>query len=414
MLGPVVAGRRALLIATASVLLGACGGVATNGGQTKADGPVKEVLIGAPYPLSGTWANFGKNAVDGMQAAADVINAAGGIQELDGAKVRIVSADTSDDPAQAQAVTAKMIQDKGVVALVGSYLSNLSLTTSTAAESARVPMITQSFVDQLTGRDYKYLFQLPPKSSTFGTEAVRFALEIAESQTRQIKRAAIVSSNDAAGKAQADAVVVAARAAGITVDEPIVYPPGVTDATPIVSRVQSSKPDIVFSYGPVSDTTLIVRNLRERGVEAPIMGTGGTGLLDKGISTSLGALSEGLLSLSAWNDDMDLPGVEEAARAYKKAVPDAPFMPQEAGESYVAVRAIVEAVKAADSAAPQAIRDALAKADLTGGPAAAMPAGHVTFDDTGMNEHAMPLVVQWRGGRPVTVWPKDIAAAPVK
>ncbi len=405
--------RTPVLVLASALFLAACGGVATNNGSPQRSGPVDVVKIGAPYPLSGTWAEAGKNSVAGMQAAADVINAKGGISELNGAKIEIVPADTSDDPAQAQNVTKQLIQGQQVTALVGSYLSNLTLTTSTAAESSRVPMLTQSFVDKITERGYKYIFQLPPKSSAFGADSVKYAVQIADANGKPIKRAAVVSSNDAAGAAQAAAVVKAAKAAGIETPDPIVYPPGITDVTPIVGKIQAASPDMVFSYGPVSDTTLIIRNLRERGINAPVTGTGGTGLLDKGIGTSLGKQSEGLMSLSAWNDDMKLPGVPEAVQAYKAKNPGEKFMPQEAGESYVAVMDIYEAIRKSGSADPQAIRDALSTTQFSTGPASGMPPGAIAFDDTGMNKNATPIVIQWQNGQPVTIWPKDVAAAPI-
>ena len=403
------------IAALAVMTLAACSGIATDGGGGSEDSKaVTELKIGAPYPLSGTWAVFGQDAVGGMEAAADVINNNGGITCLDGDRVKIVSADTSDDPAQAQSVTTKMIQGESVSAIVGSYLSNLSLTTSTAAEQARVPQLTQSFVDQLTERDYQYIFQLPPKASAFGADSVKFYLEIAESQGESVGKAAVIASNDASGKAQAEAVVAAATQSGITIPAPIVYPPGITDVTPVINDIQGAEPDVIFSYGPVADTTLVVKNLRDRGIDTPIIGIGGTGLLNRGIATTLGPLSEGLLSLTAWNDDMDLPGVEEAAAAFAASNPDAPFMPQEAGESYVAVMAIAEAAEESCSADPQAIRDALSKMKFEGTAAAAMPPGIMEFDDAGMNEHATPIVIQWQDGRPVTVWPEDVAAAPLQ
>lgn len=406
--------KQTLGIVALAAALTACGGVATQGEEGGDQGPVEELKIGAPYPLSGTWAVFGQNAVAGMEAAANVINEGGGIECLGGATVRIASADTSDDPAQARSVTSKLIQDEKVSAVVGSYLSSLSLTTSTAAEQARVPFLTQSFVDELTARGYEYILQLPPKSSAFGRNAVTFYLEIAESQGGTVQNAAIVSSNDAAGKAQAQAVADEAAKNGITAPAPVLYAPGISDVAPIVRAVQDAQPDVIFSYGPVEDTTLIVDNLRSRGVDAPIIGTGGTGLLDKGIAATLGERAEGLLSLSAWNDDMDLPGVDEARNAFMAANPNEPFMPQEAGESFVAVMEIAEAAEQACSADPQRIRDTLAGTEFTGAAAAAMPPGVVDFDETGMNSHATPIVIQWQGGRPVTVWPREVAAAPVK
>lgn len=409
----IILGWMLLLVA---LVLAACGGVA-NQGDEAAGGKVETVKIGAPFPLSGTWAENGQNNVQGMKLAADEINKDGGIEALDGAKLEVATVDTSsDDPSQAQSVTTRLIDDQKVSALVGSYLSSLTLTTSTAAERAQVPMVTQSFVDELTGRGYKNIFQLPPKSSAFGSGTVQYYVDIAEAQGKSVQTAAIVGSNDAATKAQAEAVRDVAEKQGIEVGAFALYPPGLNDASAVVNKVGQAQPDVIFAGGPVGDITLIIKNLRGQGIDAPIVGTGGTGFLVKGLAEGLGEQVNGVLSLSAWNEDMQISGAEaigQASEAYKKRY-DEPFMPQEAGESYVAVYLIKEAIEQAKSNDPKKIRDALAGMNVDSGPQAAMPPGKITFDETGMNKFATPIMIQWQDQVPKTVWPEDVAATEPK
>jgi hypothetical protein len=40
-----------------------------------------------------------------------------------------------------------------------------------------------------------------------------------------------------------------------------------------------------------------------------------------------------------------------------------------------------------------------------------MPGGEVSFDETGANEIAVPLMTQWQSGELVGVWPEDYADA---
>jgi branched-chain amino acid transport system substrate-binding protein len=403
-------------ITVVGLLITACGGVATKeeGASGEEGGPVK---IGAPYPLSGAWAENGQNNVQGMQLAIDEINSNGGIEALDGAQLELAEVDTSsDDPSQAQSVTTRLIRDERVSALVGSYLSSLTLTSSTAAEEEGAPMLTQSFVDELTDRGYSTIFQLPPKSSTFGTESVNLYAQIAQEQGRPVQTSAVVTSNDAATKAQAETVQTQAEGRNIEVGAFAEYPPGIEDASAVVNQVQSAEPDVIFAGGPVGDITLIIQGLRDRGIEAPIVGTGGTGFLVKGLAEGLGQEVDGLLSLSAWNEDMEVEGgeaIREASEAYKQTYGE-PFMPQEAGESYVAVYLIKEASEQSQSSDPAAIRDMLAQMSVDSGPQAAMPPGRIAFDDTGMNEYATPIMIQWQDQVPKTVWPEEMAAADVR
>ena len=79
------------------------------------------INIGLPYPLTGAWADGGQNALNGAMLAIEDINAAGGIESLDGQHLRGIKADTSsDDPGQAATVTRRLIEQENVSALIGS------------------------------------------------------------------------------------------------------------------------------------------------------------------------------------------------------------------------------------------------------------------------------------------------------
>lgn len=57
----------------------------------------KEIVIGAPLPLSGAMATIGLSCQRGHDLAVEDINAAGGIKALGGAKIKIVYADIKSD-----------------------------------------------------------------------------------------------------------------------------------------------------------------------------------------------------------------------------------------------------------------------------------------------------------------------------
>lgn len=393
-------------------MVAACGGVATGGGGSSGGGQQKggDVLIGASYPLTGIWAENGQNCVQGMQLAADEINAAGGIKALGGAKVKIVTADTSsNDPGQAKTVTAGLINDKKVSALVGSYLSSMTLTSVIAAEQGHIPMISQSFVDKLTNSGYKYLFQIAPKASSFGTATVKDLMAVFKDQGVPLKTIAIVDGDDASAKAQATAVADAAQKQGLQVAANVTYPDGLTDASAIVSQLAATHADAIVGGGALSDIALIIKGLRARGVMTPIANPGGGGTLTPQFGPTLGSLANGVMSTSAWNYDLKLPGVTAANAAYQKKYNQP--MPQEAGESWVAVHALAAAMETTKSSDPQVIRDQLAKAEFTTGPQSAMPPGKLAFDSTGANKYVVPVLVQWQNGSLVTIYPSDVASA---
>jgi branched-chain amino acid transport system substrate-binding protein len=405
--------RSRLKVATTACVVGlttACGGVATqDGGSGDAAECGDEVRIGAPYPLSGVWAENGQNALQGMELAADEINEAGGIEALDGATISIVSADTSsDNPAQAKAVTEGLLQSGDMAAVVGSYLSSMTLTTAIATETGQVPIISQSFVDELTAKGYQFMFQIAPKASVFGTKTVENMAGVFEAQDRELASIAIAGSDDASSRAQAEAVAAAAESQGIAVSALVIFPNSLSDATPIVSQLADANADAIVIGSNLSDTSLIIRGLRSRGVEVPVVAPGGGGVLTPQFSDTLGPDAEGVMASSAWNADLQLEGVEEAAAAYLEE--HGVFMAQEAGESWVAVHQLAQLMEESATCDPKELRDALADAEFTEGPAAAMPPGQVGYDETGANEFVEPVMVQWQGGELRTVFPEDVAA----
>ncbi|MCL8209271.1 MAG: ABC transporter substrate-binding protein [Actinomycetia bacterium] len=412
-------GKKAAAAAAATVLavgLAGCGGVATSnsgGSTTTTSSAPKVIKIGAPYPLTGDWAQNGQNCLNGMELAAQFINRSGGIKALGGAKVEIVPADTSSNsPSQAESVTARLITSDHVVALVGSYLSSLTLTSTTAAEQYHVPMITQSYVDTLTERGYHYTFKLPPQASVLGSYAINTYKQIADQLGHPVHNVAIVGSNDASNVAQMAAVKKQAQAVGWNVTVYDLYPVGLTDAAPVANAVAQGHPDLIVAGGDLPDLGLVVKAIRGIGITAPILGPSGGGWLTYGFWQTLGHYAQGALSVSTWNDDLKMPGVAQEAKAYEQKF-HTPFEPQEAGESFTAVYDIVEAINLAHSADPVKIADALRNHLFDTGYAADMTPGKVEFDSTGLDKYSVPIMIQWQNGVPRTVWPKSLATAPI-
>ncbi|HEX8969016.1 MAG TPA: ABC transporter substrate-binding protein [Chloroflexota bacterium] len=371
-------------------------------------GAANEVVVGVPVPLTGAFSEAGQNCLLGVQHAVDDINQAGGVKALNGAKLRVSYGDTStDNPAQAADVVRRLAGE-GASALIGAYLSSLTLPASTAAEQAEIPLVTQSFVDTLSTRGYKYFFQLPPKSSAFGTATIDYLLDIYKDAGADLTSGAMISSDDASSKAQGEAVVEQAKAKGLDMPVAEFYPVTIADMTPQVQKVRASKVQAVFMTGPVPAVLLFARTLRGLGDKTPIVGIGGGGILDVSFPGQLGAAAEGVIALAAWNWDLNQPGIDKIAKAYNDRN-KVPFMPQESGESYIAAWLVHHAAEMARSADPKQLNQALTGLKLASGDAIAdlWPGRTISFDSTGVN-NTVPLAVQYQNGLPRTVWPKNV------
>jgi len=381
--------RRAALIAGATLLAAP----AVPRAQTPAP-----VNIGVVLPLSGANAQFGVNSRNGIELVADEINAAGGIKALGGARINLVVADSSSTPTTAATVAQRLIAQNSVVAILGAFASSLTLAVSEVTERRDIPLLTMSFSDQITGRGFKNIFQVVSKASTLGRAQFDATLAIARIAGERIERAAILFEDTAYGTSQAQGLRDAAKAAGVAVPLDEGYPLGITDATPLVAKLRASGAQAVFPVSYLNDSLLIIRSMRQQGLDVPAVG-GAAGYVIPDFQRGLGAFAQGVLSIAPSNYDLAPDYTERFRKRFGY------FMVHEALEHAVMMDTLARAMDVAGSATPAAIRDALHATTFAEGWAKAMTGGQVRYDAAGLNIHAAPVMVQWSGTELATVWP---------
>jgi branched-chain amino acid transport system substrate-binding protein len=363
------------------------------------------VNIGVIQPLSGANAQFGINCRNGIELVADTINAAGGIKALGGAKINLIVSDATSNPITASTVAQHLITQNELTAVLGAFVSSLTLAISEVTARADIPFLTESFADEITGRGLESVFKVTAKASVLGRAQVNYTVAIAEAAGNKIEKIAIMYEDTAYGVAQSRGLRRAAKDANIEVvmDEP--YPLGITDARPLIDKLQASGAQAAFPLSYLNDSLFIVRAMRQRRITMPVIG-GAAGYIIPDFEKGLGEFSEDVLSISPTNYDL-APALTDPFRKRFGF-----FMVHEAIESAVTLDVLVQAIERAKSAKPKAVTEALHGARFEGGWTKALPGGAVQFDQTGLNTLLVPIMVQWRKQELVTVWPKDIAKAP--
>lgn len=400
-----IAPRRfvALSVLTAAVTLVAACGSGTSG-SGNGDAKVEEVRLGVILPLTGSTAQNGNNSRKGIELAVDLINQAGGIKSMGGAKIKLDIADATSDPAKAASAATQFLS-KGTppLAIVGAYASGLTVTVAQVTERRKVPLLTTSFSDELTSKAYEYLFQLPAKASEVGKAQMQYAVEIAKASGTELKNAAIVYANNAYGESQAKGLQSQAKDSGINIVLFESYDPTISDAGPVAQKVLAAHPDVVFSVAYVTDGVLLMRALKSAGSTVPVVGGVG-GYITPDFKKSLGDQVEGVLSI----DTSDPDKYGDIARAYEEKYGEQ--MPQEAHDNAAAVYCFAQALEQNPTTDPTKLAEALHSGTFDAGAAGSMPGGKVKFDETGANTFAKPLMVQWQRGRLVGVWPADLTS----
>src|SRR6266851_1309775 len=113
--------------------------------------PPQEVVIGAVYPLSGNLAKVGNDIKAAIELAAELVNddvdlpvplgKGKGLPNLGGAPVRVVFADHQSSPEKGLSEAERLVTQEKVIALIGSYNSNVTATASQAAERLKTPFL---------------------------------------------------------------------------------------------------------------------------------------------------------------------------------------------------------------------------------------------------------------------------------
>src|SRR2546426_1525711 len=367
-----------------------------------------DVKIALVAPLSGRWARQGQLKKMGAEMAIEEINGQGGIKALGGAKIVLREADAGDSVEKAVSAAQRVLTREKISAGIGSWLSSFTLGVTEVAERLQVPWLTLSYADSITERGFKYTFQSSPVSSLQAEQALDLVTDLAKKNNRPIKKAAIVGDNTAATVFFFKPLrekLLAAKGIELVVDE--AWTPPLADATAIVQKLRATQPDIVF-YGATNfpDSIQVLQKVKEFSVKSPIQGVGAWLVTPEYVKTLGKEMLDSIQTVVAAHP---LKGQEELVKKFKQRTGE-PFMTQDPLMSYAHVWIIKAAAERAKSTDPKAIRDAVAKLDITSGPAAtALAPGRIRYDEHGRRIGAIPIIVQWQGGEPFTVAPNELA-----
>jgi branched-chain amino acid transport system substrate-binding protein len=365
-------------------------------------------------PLSGPWAREGELQRGGAEMAIDDINAAGGIKALGGAKVRLVQYDAGDSAEKAKNAAQRMIsQEPDVCGGFGAWLSTFTLAVTEVTERAEIPWFTQSYSDLITGRGFRFIFQSSPTAVDQAEKALPTILDLAERSTgKRPKRIGIISDNTASSVSFLKPIrshVLADLGLTAVVDE--VFTPPLTDASTLIQRVRSARPDFLLALpSNVPDDKIILDKLAEMGLgggKLPVVGNGGHWATPELVANAGKETVQGMMIITAGGAGR---GLEDIERRYMVRTKE-PWMLQEPIMAYGHIMLLATAVERAASADRRKVAEQIRSFDLRDWPALLFPGRHVQYDAAGRRIDAKLMIVQWQDGRIVTTDPPEMAVA---
>jgi branched-chain amino acid transport system substrate-binding protein len=242
-------------------------GLAAGFALTLAGTASAQVMFGIEGPITGPNAVFGAQLKNGAGQAVTDINAKGGIL---GKKITLDFGDDVSDPKQGVSVANRFVGD-GVAFVVGAFNSGVTMPSSDVYHENGILEITPASTNpQVTERGLWNIFRTCGRDDQQGAVAGAYILKHFNG-----KRIAVVDDKTTYGKGLADETVKAMAKGGMIPVLRESVNTGEKDYSALVSKIKESRADLVYWGGLQTEGGLIVRQMRDQGITAPLMGGDG-------------------------------------------------------------------------------------------------------------------------------------------
>ena len=353
-----------------------------------------------PLPLTGKPAKFGEIMKKSYEIAAEEINAKGGVK---GKKIALSFEDSNGKPEIARSIVEKLIDSKKQPIIVGEYTSACAKAVASVAEERKTPyVVVASADDDITQKNYKYVFRQNQVNAHYGDAVVDFLKTVVKPKT-----IAILYESSAFGTSGADAMEKDAPSIGATVVLKEKFETGAIDFKPLLSKVKAAQPDVTYTVAYANEAQLIMKQAKELRIDAKLYTGGAAGFAIPEFIKGAQDAAEYVVSATLWTPQLAYPGAKEFAAKYKAKHGDYPSY--HGASAYAALFVAADALNRAKDWTPNAIRDALKATNLK------TAYGPVKFEDKegyqNQNFHET-LAIQVQKGEFETVWPKSHASKP--
>ena len=407
-----------MTITRRNVLLGAT--AAATLAPFAARAQTSEVVIGILYPFSGAAAQQGVDAQKAYETALEVINknydfelptAKGeGLSGLGGARIRLVFADHQGDPQKGRAEAERLITQDKVCAIVGTYQSAVAVTVSQTCERYQIPFVSaDNSSPSLHVRGLKFFFRAAPHDEMFSKAMFDF-FEVMKKKGTRIETLALFHEDTIFGTDSANAQIKLANAAGYKIVADIKYRANSPSLSAEVQQLKAANADVLMPSSYTTDGILLIKTMAELGYKPNAIVAQAAGFSEKALYDAVGDKLNGAITRGSFSLDLATkrPMVGKINDLFKEK--SGKDLNDNTSREFIALIILADAINRAKSTDGEKIRAALAATDIPG-EQTIMPWKRVKFDEMGQNNDADPVLLQYIGGKFVTISPAQAAVA---
>lgn len=270
------------LFLLAAILLGtaSCGGPAAPAAPPAG---TPEANLGQPYKIGFLAAITGSSSLLGVperDAAVmlqEQFDAQGGIIGPDGVRhpVQILIHDTQGSGDTAVPLAKKLIDDDGVVAIVGTTVSPVAMALLPVMQEAHVPLLSMASSSAIVKpvAERYWIFKTAQSNEHTAPAQVRYAAALG------VTSIANFYVNNAYGEDGAIAIRQAAAEAGLDIVLEETFDAADTDMTAQLTKLRASGAEALLVTAIPPAAAILTRQFREMGLEIPIVHNHGIGMM---------------------------------------------------------------------------------------------------------------------------------------
>jgi branched-chain amino acid transport system substrate-binding protein len=259
-----------------------------------------EIKIGVIYTVDGVWGSYGQKSFRGVRAAAEDINAKGGVN---GAKIRLVEYDNRANPNELPNITRRLATVDNVLAIIGPNTSGEAEIVFPIANQLKLPVLGTSVAKGgILNKNRPWAFRniMPDDLNT----APVIAAVVKEKNIKKV--AVIMDVKDPVSKYMGGvfwpSLFEKLGVEDLTRKDAVTFQSGDPSVTAQVSKLKAMNPDaVVFASSP-GDAAKIAIEIRRQGMKQQLLGSGG--LFGDEFLKSGGAAVEGTITAAQfWRDN---------------------------------------------------------------------------------------------------------------
>jgi branched-chain amino acid transport system substrate-binding protein len=318
----------------------------------------KVLKLGGLLTVTGPNASLGKEGLGGLEYAAKLVNAAGGVKiGPDMYTVQLINIDDESKAERTAAAVEKLISLDKTPVIFTTPASTTTLAILPALEKSKtVGMGFIAAAPAVISPEYSYNFRSTLSSITNVNPGVDYMIK-----TRGVKNIAFVGRNDDWGRSAAAAISARAKSLGANIVMEEYFDPGTTDFASLFSKIRSTNADAVIAAVSL-ESVAFAKQYRELRVRPTLMSVG-VNLAAPSVIKAIGPSADGML-IATGPTTTETPAVKAFVQQFEKANGRPPLPYEMVG--YDNMMIVLEAMKRAGSTDSTKVAESLRKLEYKG------------------------------------------------